>query len=48
MVTDIMSVVEGIDQYEGNTLKQKAEAFLLECGVTQAQIESIRNIFLGE
>lgn len=31
---------------EGDTMAQKAENFLLECGVTQAEIASIREIFL--
>lgn len=32
--------------WEGDTLQEKAEAFVLACGVTQEQIRQIRNILL--
>ena len=35
-----------LEDYDGDTLQQKTENFLLECGVTREQIESIRSIFL--
>lgn len=34
--------------YSGSTLKEQAESYLLSCGVSEYQINSIRNIFLGE
>ncbi len=36
-----------LDTYSGNTLQEKTENYLLSIGVTQQEIESIRNIFLG-
>lgn len=47
-VTEIMQIENGLKSYEGNTLKEQTEAYLLSCGVTEYQINSIRNIFLGE
>lgn len=44
----IRDVETGLQQYEGNTLKEQAESYLLSCGVSEHQIESIRNIFLGD
>ena len=35
------------ENYEGDTYQERTEAYLLDCGVTQEQIESIQNIFLG-
>ena len=44
-----MAVVEeGLKAYEGNTLMEQTEAYLLSCGVNEYQIQSIRDIFLGE
>ena len=34
--------------YEGETLSQKTENYMLSIGVTQAEIDSIRIIMLGE
>lgn len=39
-------LVSRLKYYEGDTLKQKAENFLLDCGVTMEEIASIRSIFL--
>ena len=44
----ILVVEEGFSAYAGGTLKEQVEAYLLSCGVTEYQIQSIRNIFLGE
>ena len=34
--------------YEGETLKEKTENYMFSIGVTQAEIDSIRAIMLGE
>ena len=44
----IKTVETGLGAYNGNSIKEQTEAYLLDCGVTEYQIESIRNIFLGE
>lgn len=46
-ITSIKIVENGLKEYDGNTLKEQAESYLLSCGVTEEQIQSIRNIFLG-
>jgi protein tyrosine/serine phosphatase len=45
---NIQAVENGLANYEGDTLKEQAESYLLSCGVSEYQINSIRNIFLGE
>lgn len=40
--------IGGLKSYEGATTKEKAESYLLSIGVTQSEIESIREIFLSE
>ena len=40
-------MVDMLEEYEGETLQQKTENYLLECGLTHEQLESIRSIFLG-
>ncbi len=42
----ILKVRDGIKKYSGATLKDKAAAYLLDCGITQEQIDTIRNIFI--
>ena len=44
----IKNVENGLGVYSGNNIKEQTESYLLSCGVTEYQIESIRNIFLGE
>ena len=44
----ILAVEEGLMSYGGGSLKENAELYLLDCGITTTQIESIRNIFLGD
>ena len=36
----------GLNEYSGTTLKAKATAYLLDCGITESQINSIRNTLL--
>jgi hypothetical protein len=49
-VLDILMSMEenGIDEMKGNTFQQKVENYLLSVGVTSAEINSIREIFLGK
>ena len=47
-IANIKMVEEGLKEYGGDTLKEQAEAYLISCGVSEYQIESIRNIFLAE
>jgi hypothetical protein len=44
---NILKLIEKLKEYEGETLADKTAAFLLSIGVTQTEIDSIRNIFLG-
>ena len=43
----IMRLLEELEKFEGETLADKTEAFMLSIGVTADEIASIRNIFLG-
>ena len=36
----------GLNKYTGSTLKDKATAYLIDCGLTESQINSIRNTML--
>lgn len=47
-IANIQVVENGLKAYEGNTLKEQVESYLLSCGVSEYQISSIRNIFLGD
>lgn len=47
-VKALWPIEEGLEKYDGETLKEQAESYLLSCGVTESQIESIRNIFLED
>lgn len=47
-ISNIETLEKGLATYEGDTLKEQTEAYLMSCGVSEYQIESIRNIFLGE
>ena len=41
-------IISGLEPYEGDTLNEKIENYLIEfVGVTQAEIDAIRNIFLS-
>ena len=44
----IQLVENGLKAYDGDTLKEQAENYLLSCGLSEYQINSIRNIFLGD
>ena len=44
----ILAVEEGLAAYGGSTLKEQVENYLMICGITQDQINEIREIFLGE
>lgn len=44
---NVLTMVERLEGFEGATLAQKTENFLLSVGVTSAEIASIRSIFLG-
>ena len=47
-LANIKAVEKGLEAYEGDTLKEQVESYLISCGVSEYQINSIRNIFLGE
>ena len=42
----ILLVRDGINQYDGLTFMERAEAFLLDCGITDEQISSLREIYI--
>ena len=46
---EFLANFQGGSLMSGNSLQEKANTYLLEyCGLTQAQIDSIKNIFLSE
>jgi protein-tyrosine phosphatase len=47
-IANIQAVETGLKSYEGDTLKEQVESYPLSCGVSEYQISSIRNIFLGD
>lgn len=42
------ALVSAIESYEGNTLSEKVESYLLSCGVTLDEIYNIKAIMLGK
>ncbi|MBR3382877.1 MAG: tyrosine-protein phosphatase [Clostridia bacterium] len=42
-----IDMIDRLQDYKGETLQKKAENYLLDCGITLEQIESIREILLG-
>ena len=47
-IANIQVIENGLKAYEGDTLKEQVESYLLSCGLSEYQINSIRNIFLGD
>ena len=47
-IAEIQFVENGLKAYKGNSLKEQVESYLISCGVSEYQINSIRNIYLGE
>lgn len=47
-IASIQTIEEGLENYNGTTLKEQTESYLLSCGVSEGQISSIRRIFLGD
>ena len=45
---DILKVRDGLKEYGGATLKECAELYLLDCGITMDQIETLRDIYLNK
>ncbi|MBQ9116367.1 MAG: hypothetical protein IJY04_05040, partial [Clostridia bacterium] len=45
---DFAVLVARINMLDGSTTQEKVENYLLSVGVSAAEINSIRNIFLGE
>ncbi len=45
---NVLTVRDGLAEYPGNTIQARAEAYLLSCGVTQEQIDSIKEILLED
>lgn len=43
----VLGLIAALEEYDGESFKDKVASFLLSIGVTQAEIDSIRNIFLG-
>ena len=47
-IANIQAIENGLKAYAGDTLKEQVESYLLSCGISEYQINSIRNIFLGD
>lgn len=47
-ISNILAVEKGLDAYGGSSLKENAELYLKDCGITDTQIQTLRQIFLGE
>ena len=43
-----LAMVAALKAYEGDTLQQKAQNYLLSIGVTEAELENLKGIFFGE
>ena len=43
-----LEIRDGINAYEGATFADRAAAFLLDCGITQEQIDTLRDIYLAD
>ena len=44
---NVLTMLEELESFDGETLADKTATFLLSVGVTEAEIQSIRTIFLG-
>jgi protein tyrosine/serine phosphatase len=42
----VLNLLQGLEEYQGETLADKTAKFLLSIGVTQEEIDTLRNIFL--
>ncbi len=47
-IDNILAVENGLKIYSGSSLKEQTESYLISCGISEFQIKSIRDIFLGE
>ena len=47
-IDNILAVENGLKIYNGSSLKEQTESYLISCGISEFQIKSIRDIFLGE
>ena len=45
---DILKVRDGLKAYGGATIRECAESYLLDCGLTMEQIETLRDIYLDK
>ena len=45
---DILKVRDGLKAYGGADIRECAEAYLLDCGITMEQIETLRDIYLDK
>lgn len=43
---NVLELIQGLSEYEGNSFAEKTENFLLSIGVTQKEIDTLREIFL--
>ena len=41
-------IKNGLNDYEGDTIRQRAVSYLLSCGITQQQIDTLRDIYLED
>ena len=47
-LASIMVILNGLDAYEGDTLSEKCESYLISIGVSKQEIFAIRAIMFGE